>query len=211
MSLSTQDLIVFFCSFGVACFALNIYKLTQPAKDWAVDIPASSKAFVALLKRQGLVHRFPAVQAAHRWNWALPVGSPPKGVCRWCGRSNQQLQHGYTAWTFRSTPQQSTFPRCGVLHRQFLRLAGCSAQHIGPMRWPCLIFTIWSVSSKICVTLVLACVCALRRIISFAHFYAHTKLHLASNPLQQKGYKQKICSLRRNTEADELSQIEMSN
>ena len=32
MSLSTQDLIVFFCSFGVACFALNIYKLTQPAK-----------------------------------------------------------------------------------------------------------------------------------------------------------------------------------
>ena len=32
MSISSQDLIVFFCSFGVALVALNLYKLTQPAK-----------------------------------------------------------------------------------------------------------------------------------------------------------------------------------
>ena len=34
-------------------------------------------------------------------------------------------------WTFRPTPQQSTCPRCGVLHRQVLRLTGCSAQRVG--------------------------------------------------------------------------------
>ena len=33
MSISSQDLIVFFCSFGVALVALNLYKLTQPAND----------------------------------------------------------------------------------------------------------------------------------------------------------------------------------
>ena len=32
VSISSQDLIVFFCSFGVALVALNLYKLTQPAK-----------------------------------------------------------------------------------------------------------------------------------------------------------------------------------
>ena len=31
MSITSQDLIVFFCSFGVALVALNLYKLTQPA------------------------------------------------------------------------------------------------------------------------------------------------------------------------------------
>ena len=32
MSISSQDLIVFFASFGVALVALNLYKLSQPAK-----------------------------------------------------------------------------------------------------------------------------------------------------------------------------------
>jgi hypothetical protein len=32
MSISSQDLIVFFCSFGVALVAVNIYKLSLPAK-----------------------------------------------------------------------------------------------------------------------------------------------------------------------------------
>ena len=30
MSISSQDLIVFFASFGVALVALNLYKLSQP-------------------------------------------------------------------------------------------------------------------------------------------------------------------------------------
>ena len=50
MSFSTQDLIVFFCSFGVACFALNIYKLTQPAESWVVDIHSTTKILDALFK-----------------------------------------------------------------------------------------------------------------------------------------------------------------
>ena len=29
MSITSQDLIVFFCSFGVALVALNLYRLTQ--------------------------------------------------------------------------------------------------------------------------------------------------------------------------------------
>ena len=32
MPISSQDLIVFFASFGVALVALNLYKLSQPAK-----------------------------------------------------------------------------------------------------------------------------------------------------------------------------------
>ena len=32
MSITSQDLIVFFASFGVALVALNLYKLSQPAK-----------------------------------------------------------------------------------------------------------------------------------------------------------------------------------
>jgi len=32
MSISSQDLIVFFASFGVALVALNLYKLSKPAK-----------------------------------------------------------------------------------------------------------------------------------------------------------------------------------
>ena len=32
MSISSQDLIVFFASFVVALFALNLYKLSQPAE-----------------------------------------------------------------------------------------------------------------------------------------------------------------------------------
>ena len=32
LPISSQDLIVFFCSFGVALVALNLYKLAQPAK-----------------------------------------------------------------------------------------------------------------------------------------------------------------------------------
>ena len=32
MPISSQDLIVFFCGFGVAFVALNLYKLAQPAK-----------------------------------------------------------------------------------------------------------------------------------------------------------------------------------
>ena len=32
MSITSQDLIVFFCSFGVALVALNFYKLTQPVR-----------------------------------------------------------------------------------------------------------------------------------------------------------------------------------
>jgi|TARA_B100001741_G_scaffold284803_1_gene260597 hypothetical protein len=31
MAVSTQDLLVLFGSFGMALFALNIYKLTKPA------------------------------------------------------------------------------------------------------------------------------------------------------------------------------------
>ena len=31
MSISSQDLIVFFASFGVGLVALNLYKLTKPA------------------------------------------------------------------------------------------------------------------------------------------------------------------------------------
>ena len=31
MSFSTQDLLVLFGSFGMALFALNLYKLTKPA------------------------------------------------------------------------------------------------------------------------------------------------------------------------------------
>ena len=33
MSISSQDLIVFFAGFGVALVALNLYKLSQSAKD----------------------------------------------------------------------------------------------------------------------------------------------------------------------------------
>jgi len=32
MSISSQDLIIFFASFGVGLVALNLYKLSQPAK-----------------------------------------------------------------------------------------------------------------------------------------------------------------------------------
>ena len=32
MTFSTQDLLVLFGSFGMALFALNLYKLTKPAK-----------------------------------------------------------------------------------------------------------------------------------------------------------------------------------
>ena len=32
MSITSQDLIVFFASFGAALVALNLYKLSQPAK-----------------------------------------------------------------------------------------------------------------------------------------------------------------------------------
>ena len=32
MPISSQDLVVFFCGFGVALVALNLYKLAQPAK-----------------------------------------------------------------------------------------------------------------------------------------------------------------------------------
>ena len=32
MAFSTQDLLVLFGSFGMALFALNLYKLTKPAK-----------------------------------------------------------------------------------------------------------------------------------------------------------------------------------
>ena len=32
MSISSQDLIVFFASFSVALLALNLYKLSKPAK-----------------------------------------------------------------------------------------------------------------------------------------------------------------------------------
>jgi|TARA_B100002052_G_scaffold86988_1_gene79948 hypothetical protein len=33
MSITSQDLIVFFASFGVALVALNLYQLSQPAKE----------------------------------------------------------------------------------------------------------------------------------------------------------------------------------
>tara|TARA_B100000674_G_C37819366_1_gene905037 strand:+ start:157 stop:258 length:102 start_codon:yes stop_codon:yes gene_type:complete len=32
MFVTSQDLIAFFCSFGVALAALNLYRLAQPAK-----------------------------------------------------------------------------------------------------------------------------------------------------------------------------------
>ena len=32
MPISSQDLVVFFCGFGVALVALNLYKLAQPTK-----------------------------------------------------------------------------------------------------------------------------------------------------------------------------------
>ena len=33
MTFSSQDLLVLFISFATACFALNIYKITQPASE----------------------------------------------------------------------------------------------------------------------------------------------------------------------------------
>ncbi len=31
MTFGTQDLLILFCSFGMALFALNLYKLSKPA------------------------------------------------------------------------------------------------------------------------------------------------------------------------------------